>query len=69
MKRYTVVCPGAQRFEEGARKKMGPNDKRLHYGHGWETEVFPRVCPECGDEAQPRGAYEVTKLEWDHSNG
>lgn len=61
MKRYTVVCPGSGRYEEEARKKMR-GDKRLHHGHGWEVNSYPVVCPECGDEAQPRGAYEVMPI-------
>ena len=63
--RYTVVCPGLIRWDENtvkAMRKANLIDKRLHSPHGWETLVFPVHCPDCGDNAQPRGAYRVTHL-------
>jgi hypothetical protein len=60
--RYTVVCLGLTRWDENVVKSMRSakmGDKRLHSPRGWETDVFPTRCPECGDPAQQRGVYKV----------
>lgn len=66
--KYTVVCPGAGRFDEKQRDKMKKDDKRLHGGCGWETFQKPPIkCPRCGDEAQVRGTYMEVELSALHS--
>lgn len=62
-KQYTVVCPGGGRYDEDQRKKMKKDDKRLHGGSGWYSEVFPVKCYMCGDEAQPRGEVTIFSLD------
>ena len=63
--RYTICCPGFSRWDEDTVKSMrkaSGSDKRLHWPHGWESEKFGEMCPECGDLMQQRGSYTVTSI-------
>jgi hypothetical protein len=62
MRLYTVACPGFSRYDEAQRKQMDARDPRVHQPGGWNSETFPVRCPDCGDPAQPRGAFEVLDL-------